>query len=840
MKPLDRLAAGLTRKVLADPVRAAGWSMLPLIGRRVAEVVRDNGKRQDLLAMADARSARRSKSRLTLELYAKAAVLGGQTEFADTLYAAAADGRKLSEPAAFEHIRVLRSLNPGKALEVAAAAVRNYPSSGRLRLEHAICLWLSGNLPEASEHADAAAGMLGDCDEAQHIADYFAYQLGHIKDKPQGLARALAERLAVEPAASDVVVGILDYKSPDFSVTSSNLGDYIQSLAMLRHLARFAEPSWKLAHPDLLELVLELKRTWPEDSKPELRRTEVAVLQVDRDYADGEIARHADRTVWLPTFGWFMHPSFKSRMPFPYPDNVRPIILSLHLNKPDHLTPQVTDYLKRFEPIGCRDWSTCYWLLNAGVEAFFSGCVTLTLKLPGERASAQDLVVVDPPKRWIEANPGSHRSLTQVGGPVRTGRFSRLLQRSVDRLRQFESAGRIVTSRLHCYLPSLALGVPVEFWPNNPADRRFDGLQGLDPSAHAKISDGITEKLRIALDAILAGCAEVEVYARWKAACADDVAAAKAKLMAGKATDPIVPPAAVAAPMPVRSSHLDIALAFDNKIFRHVPTFMNSINKTTSRKIRFHILTRGIKDHQLSLLRQRFSNHEFNFIAMDGRFEGQKIHLVRHTTIATMDRLYLPDLLPDVDRLAYLDVDAVVLSNLEELLEYPTGDRGIAARNSVGASFRRQVNVIEHVARVQSPEKAGEIRRVGARDMNLMKPAFNAGVLVLSLQRLRDLGFTPRTIELVERFGMNDQFALNIFAGGEHAELPAAWNRFPYQENVDDAKLIHWAGGRKPWSSDGPARSQAQWNRYKLTLRAKSGAAESKSGVRRSAGSRSR
>ena len=57
----------------------------------------------------------------------------------------------------------------------------------------------------------------------------------------------------------------------------------------------------------------------------------------------------------------------------PFNPHVRPIFLGVET------TPQVLhgdgviDYLKRYAPIGCRDWRTVFLLQAAGIPAFFSG-----------------------------------------------------------------------------------------------------------------------------------------------------------------------------------------------------------------------------------------------------------------------------------------------------------------------------------------------------------------------------------------------------------------------------------------------------------------------------------
>ena len=78
-------------------------------------------------------------------------------------------------------------------------------------------------------------------------------------------------------------------------------------------------------------------------------------------------------------FGWHMHPLFDLRYDFPYHPNIRPLFFSFHVNRLDMLTDEAQDYLRRYGPVGCRDWTTVYLLLSAGIDAFFTGCLTTTV-----------------------------------------------------------------------------------------------------------------------------------------------------------------------------------------------------------------------------------------------------------------------------------------------------------------------------------------------------------------------------------------------------------------------------------------------------------------------------
>mgnify|MGYP001171196757 FL=1 len=76
--------------------------------------------------------------------------------------------------------------------------------------------------------------------------------------------------------------------------------------------------------------------------------------------------------------GWYMH----NPSQWPPSDNINPLFIAVHFNskaKKDLLDADSIKYLKQHEPIGCRDWFTQRMLKDNGVDAYFSGCMTLTL-----------------------------------------------------------------------------------------------------------------------------------------------------------------------------------------------------------------------------------------------------------------------------------------------------------------------------------------------------------------------------------------------------------------------------------------------------------------------------
>lgn len=238
---------------------------------------------------------------------------------------------------------------------------------------------------------------------------------------------------------------------------SGNLGDAVQSLAARRFLPR-------------VDRLVERERL-------------------------GDIA--AAGPVKVIMNGWWM----KCPEHWPPPPNVIPLFVSFHVTtgaaRAAIGSAESLAYLRRHEPIGCRDLDTMHFLRSAGVDAYFSGCLTMTLP-PRPRGAARAPLFVDPCRgHFFGALPGALAGREDVGrlrraaGAGRADEAASLLAAiaglpeawrvdarwcsaqvgretsPVEKLRaasalldRLAAARFVVTSRLHAALPALAMGTP--------------------------------------------------------------------------------------------------------------------------------------------------------------------------------------------------------------------------------------------------------------------------------------------------------------------------------------------------------------------------------------------
>jgi lipopolysaccharide biosynthesis glycosyltransferase len=162
-------------------------------------------------------------------------------------------------------------------------------------------------------------------------------------------------------------------------------------------------------------------------------------------------------------------------------------------------------------------------------------------------------------------------------------------------------------------------------------------------------------------------------------------------------------------------------------------------------------------------------------------------------------RVFLPELLPELDRVLYLDADTLVVDDPRPLWCTDLSDHLLAAVD----------NVLE-------PQFAGRAKEIG---LEAGQRYFNSGVLLLNLAVMREEGSTRRIVEFARTRPLlwPDQDALNVVLGERRVALHPRWNCMnsmivlPYARDVfppevlDEARrdpgIVHFEGPElgKPW-----------------------------------------
>lgn len=195
--------------------------------------------------------------------------------------------------------------------------------------------------------------------------------------------------------------------------------------------------------------------------------------------------------------GWFM----KNPDNWPvHPSYPKPLFVSFHINREQKvdlklISEKHRQFWKENEPIGCRDKGTRDLFNKFSVDAWFSGCATLTFQRKKNHQEDSYVLVADPfyhiytksyerhqLKRLFGKNPKLPiRHVTNADSKRPHKDQKQRLKETLDLLNTICNAEYVVTSRIHIALPATAMGVPVYFISNgyNRTEHsrdRFDGL----------------------------------------------------------------------------------------------------------------------------------------------------------------------------------------------------------------------------------------------------------------------------------------------------------------------------------------------------------------------------
>lgn len=134
-----------------------------------------------------------------------------------------------------------------------------------------------------------------------------------------------------------------------------------------------------------------------------------------------------------------------------------------------HLEGNLTSFAKNVRlysdyPIGCRDVPTRDFLRSIGYNAYFSGCISMTFPKRKEGDYKLVYVIDDDAKKGLPfCDPTDLRLLTSIclPGDGNWDLAEKMAKKRIELLR--DTAKLVITSRLHVYLPCVAMGIPVFF-----------------------------------------------------------------------------------------------------------------------------------------------------------------------------------------------------------------------------------------------------------------------------------------------------------------------------------------------------------------------------------------
>ena len=179
----------------------------------------------------------------------------------------------------------------------------------------------------------------------------------------------------------------------------------------------------------------------------------------DLPYYDGEyVLLPLNCNFWTCDENYFLPASYK----------IIPVFIAVSFQIPP-TSKRAIDYLKKWEPIGCRDFETLDMMRRLGIQAYLNGCTTLTLPkrnkspikkkvfLVGLSESSREQVLQKIGNDNVEVVNQIEIYCNDVEGSsfITDYKTKEIYQRYRD------EATLIITSKLHCASPCIAMGIPV-------------------------------------------------------------------------------------------------------------------------------------------------------------------------------------------------------------------------------------------------------------------------------------------------------------------------------------------------------------------------------------------
>lgn len=240
--------------------------------------------------------------------------------------------------------------------------------------------------------------------------------------------------------------GVLSYEHRVRAMRNANAGDEVQALAGLQFLP-------------FIDAFVD-RDTWSIVKHGGLDVNGVPILQNREEFR------------YEKKFKTFLNAWYGSKdNVWPPPPHIDPFLFSLFVGgdfKENFISEESRIFLQKYGPIGARDASTLRFFQAAGIQSYFSGCATLLLRsFSSESEKRTEVLIVDAYPEHVDLIVPEFVKNSSVSIIQNIRRRQRSL---MDRyrvaqslLKRYSRAKLVITSRIHCALPCVALGTPVIF-----------------------------------------------------------------------------------------------------------------------------------------------------------------------------------------------------------------------------------------------------------------------------------------------------------------------------------------------------------------------------------------
>lgn len=226
---------------------------------------------------------------------------------------------------------------------------------------------------------------------------------------------------------------------------------------------------------------------------------------------------------------------------------------------------------------------------------------------------------------------------------------------------------------------------------------------------------------------------------------------------------------------------MNVLFSADNNYAPHLGVAIHSLLKNNEKdfdKINLYILDGGISQINKDKIKSIVDNYEIHanleFIKYDDIDEVLGINIKATRALSTYARLFAPSLLDsEIDKILYLDCDAIIEGSLKDLWQTDIDDYYCAAVLDAGPEY---INTFLNQPKSQDH--------------------FNAGMLLINLKKWREDKLEEKFLNyIVENKGKvfhNDQGVINVICKGKILKLHPKFNILSPFFEVNYENVLKW------------------------------------------------
>lgn len=199
----------------------------------------------------------------------------------------------------------------------------------------------------------------------------------------------------------------------------------------------------------------------------------IQILAIDNLYANMGINK--DELVYINMEDLATYNGARVKLPVAFPllrynengiagmfsDKIEPVFIAFTVAK-WFLEKEEVAYLKRYEPIGCRDEHTYQLLCKYEIDAYLNGCLTITLPQRQITPNQNKIYCIDIPEKLKDKLPIKVRENAIFLSNIVDGTLDNATRFASHRYQEYQdNASLIITSLLHISTPCVAYGIPV-------------------------------------------------------------------------------------------------------------------------------------------------------------------------------------------------------------------------------------------------------------------------------------------------------------------------------------------------------------------------------------------